>query len=127
MTINTTLLLGTLQHIDIHRDDWTQGCWRTCFAGHAVILAGGKWAVDDPDHPLHYVLVPEDDDLAKDVGTYTAADGWDGEPLQAVTAQARAKRVLGLDDDQAFRLFDSRNDLPRLYTIVSQLCEEAGA
>ncbi|MEV0616087.1 hypothetical protein AB0I81_22430 [Nonomuraea sp. NPDC050404] len=124
MAINTELLTGTLQHIDANRGDWYQGCWRSCIAGHAVALAGGKWATDAV-HPLHFVLVPEDDDLTKDVRTYGPADGWDGEPLQAVPVQARAKRVLGLDDDQAFRLFASTNDLPRLYTIVSDLCEQA--
>lgn len=127
MAINTTLLRGTLQHIDVHRDEWFQGCWRTCFAGHATRLAGGEFAVDDPDHPLHYVLLPEDDDLTKDVQTYGPADGWDGEPLQAVTVQARAKRVLGLTDEQALRLFTATNDLPRLFVIVSDLCEEAAA
>jgi hypothetical protein len=124
MAINTELLVGTLQHIDANRGDWYQACWRTCIAGHAVILAGGQWATDDV-HPLHYVLTPEDDDRTNDVAAYGPADGWDGEPLYAVTVQTRAKRVLGLTDEQALRLFSATNPLPRLYTIVSELCEQA--
>jgi hypothetical protein len=124
MAINTELLVGTLQHIDANRGDWYQGCWRSCIAGHAVILAGGRWATDEV-HPLHYVLAPEDDDRTKDVAAYGPADGWDGEPLQAVTVQTRAKRVLGLSDEQAVRLFSASNDLPRLFAIVSDLCEQA--
>lgn len=123
MTINTELLTSTLTHIDRNRDDWYQGNWRSCFAGHAVILAGGKWATHSV-HPLYFMLTPEDDDRTKDVQTYGAADGWDGEPLQAVTVRARAKRVLGLTDEQAIRLFSAANTLPRLYTIVSELCGE---
>lgn len=123
--INTELLRRALAYVEAYRDEWFQGCWRACIAGHAAILAGGRWAIEDPDHALHFVLVPEDDDLTKDVGIYDAADGWDGEPLRAVTVSVRARRVLGLTNEQALRLFDSRNDLHRLHVIVSDLCEEA--
>lgn len=122
--INTGLLTSTLTHIDRNRREWYQSDWRTCYAGHAVILAGGHWAVADPDHALHYVLTPEDDDLTNDVRVFDAADGWDGEPLHAVTVQARARRVLGLTVEQGVRLFTASNDLPRLYAIVSELCAE---
>ena len=127
MAINTELLVGTLQHIDHNRTEWHQSSWRACFAGHAVILAGGRWAIPDPDHALARVLKPVRGDRKGDVLVYGTAEGWDGPLLRGVPVPVRARRVLGLDDMQAKRLFCATNDLPRLYTIVSDLCEEAAA
>lgn len=123
--INTELLTETLTHIDRHRDDWAQGSWRMCFAGHAAIIGGGRWAIPDPHHALARLLKPLRSDSRQDALVYGAADGWDGPPLRAVHVQTRAIRLLGLDPAQASRLFNATNTLPRLYTIVSDLCEEA--
>ncbi|MGP4093025.1 hypothetical protein [Nonomuraea sp. KM90] len=124
---NAELLMTTLTHIDRNRTDWHQGSWRDCFAGHAVILAGGRWAVQDPHHALARVLKPVRGDRKGDVLVYGAAEGWDGPLLRGVPVPIRARRVLGLDEPQARRLFHVGNDLPRLYTIVSDLCSEAAA
>ncbi|MEV1245177.1 hypothetical protein [Nonomuraea sp. NPDC049750] len=125
--INADLLLETLTFIDRNRTDWHQGFWRCCFAGHAAILAGGRWAIPDPDHTLARLLKPVPDDRRQDVLVYGAPDGWDGPPLHGVSVRTRAVRLIGLDELQARRLFDATNTLPRLYTIVSDLCEEAAA
>lgn len=124
---NADLLVKTLTHIDRNRTEWYQGDWRACFAGHAAVLAGGRWAIPDADHALARVLKPVRSDRKGDVLVYGAAEGWDGPLLRGVPVPVRARRVLGLDADQAFRLFSATNTLPRLYTIVSELCQEAAA
>ena len=123
--INADLLTETLTYIDRHRDDWVQGCWRRCFAGHAAIIGGGRWAIPDPNHALARLLMPAPGDGRQDALVYGAADGWDGPPLRAVHVRTRACRLLGLGPEQASCLFNATNTLPRLYTIVSSLCEEA--
>ncbi|MFG3439864.1 hypothetical protein ACGF0J_21675 [Nonomuraea sp. NPDC047897] len=125
MKINTELLRATLVHIDRHRDDWRQASWRHCFAAHAAIIDGGRWAIPDPGHDLSWLLKPVRHDRRHDVAVYGPADGWDGKPLRAVHVRTRATRLLGLEPEQASHLFWAANDLPRLHLIVSELCEVA--
>lgn len=120
--MNTDLLVKTLHHIDANRTDWQQGSWRTCFAGHAAVLAGGEWAFPDS-----WALKAVDDDKPGDVFVYGPEDGCDVGPVRGVVARDRATRVLGLSASQAHRLFHCGNDLHRLHVIVSELCSEAAA
>jgi hypothetical protein len=111
MTINTELLLRTLEQIERHPELWNQRDWRCgtshCFGGWAVTLAGGEW-IDD----LH--LKPEDEQYIPD---WPAPDG--------VPAEIRAIRLLGLSVDQAIDLFDQDNTLEDLRLQVKRLVELA--
>lgn len=100
---NAELLVKTLHHIDANRSDWSQGSWRRCFAAHAVLLAGGRFAA--------LVLEPAEWGVKRRV--------------RGVPVPVRAQRLLGLTDEQAERLFLPTHDLPRLHIIVSDLCEVA--
>lgn len=57
------LLDLTLATIKYNPETWNQGNWRCntgmCFAGHAVVLAGYKWAKGANHHNSEYVLDPE--------------------------------------------------------------------
>jgi hypothetical protein len=122
VTTNVDLLRKTLAHVEAHPQEWNQSAWRThlglCFGSRACELAGGQWIHDDPHHAFAPYLVPEKGDARRDVSTLR--DGPKG-----VYAGVRARRILGLTDDQATRLFASVNDRGRLILIVSQLCQEA--
>jgi hypothetical protein len=58
---NVDLLRRTLAYIEEHPQEWNQRAWRcgttACFAGHAVILDGGRWA-----DPAFDDLIARDDD-----------------------------------------------------------------
>lgn len=116
--INTALLLRTLAHIEANPHQWYQATWRCetalCFAGWAVTLAGGRW-LTKPGDRFDQFLAPEPDDPKEDIGT------------RGVHIRRRAKRLLGLDEEQADRLFASCNTLEDLREIVAELCGEAKA
>ncbi|MEU4577463.1 hypothetical protein [Nonomuraea sp. NPDC023979] len=118
--MNTELLRDTLAHIDANRAEWRQSNWRMCFAAHAALLAGGRWATE-PGGPVDFLLKPDSGDAAASV---VVADV-DGRQVRGVPVAARAARVLGLSEAQAERLFLPGNDLPLIHLIVSELIEEA--
>ena len=91
-----------------------------CFAGWVAQNAGGKWVEssallaepEDPDEVVHLVEVEPIDK--------------DGNPLpmievEAVTAAARAQRLLGLTGMQAVRLFAGGNSITDLRNIVEAI------
>jgi hypothetical protein len=115
MPINVPLLRKTLEHISTDPARWDQACWARrsdcattcCLAGHALILAGGT--LDFEGHS----------DLQVDEHTETGhgygRDGRHG--LIEYLAQAE----LGLDTDQAARLFHGENTLPELWALAGEL------
>ncbi|MGR6922659.1 hypothetical protein ACU635_51110 [[Actinomadura] parvosata] len=120
MTINTELLVGTLHDVDANRREWRQSQWQSCFAARAAVLDGGEWAFPGLDL---WWLKARDDDPADHVRQVNPRPRTKKVPC--VHVRDRAARVLGLDEEQALRLFSATNSLPRLYTIVSELCEQA--
>jgi DNA-binding GntR family transcriptional regulator len=112
--LNAALLRATLARIEANPDQWDQADWRCCFAGQTADEAGGQWLTGDPASTRFHLLYaePEDPDhLIQFVGG-----------VLAVTARARAIRLLGLDEPQALELFDLRNGPDDLRVIVDRLC-----
>lgn len=107
MTVNVELLDRTLAYIEAHPEEWTQEHYRCrsgcCFAGHAALLSGARWASNNSN--------------AADV------KAGDGHPLEMVWE--RAARVLGLTGEEADDLFSPGNKLDDLRRIVADL--KAGA
>lgn len=118
MTVNVPLLRKTLEHVESHPEEWTQDIWlcRTsaCFAGHAVLIDGGKWG--ETENSVFVRAEPEDDPA--DVRTPIAGEG----PM--VTVPERARRILGIGYTDSRRLFDSDNTLDDLRRIVAELSED---
>jgi len=97
------LAYATLDHIEAHPRSWHQGEWRCrsgmCFAGHAAVLAGGRWA--DVLGTVHdTMMLAEDGDLA-------GVRRVDGTPVVAVGR--RAARLLGIDGETAGDIFHADN------------------
>jgi hypothetical protein len=111
---NVELLRATLEYVESHPDEWHQRHWRCdtamCFAGHAAVLAGGVWVDSYPYEDEYMVAEDADDD--------SFLQGPDGN----IHVEYRAQRVLGLDAEQADRLFSSFNDLDQIRAIVAELC-----
>lgn len=117
-TPNVALLRQTLAHIEANPDEWNQRHWRCgtgmCFAGWAATLAGGQWYEDDQS--VHRdELIAEDGDTGE----------YDHGGVITVHVDDRARRILGLDEGQAERLFDAVNNLHDLRRIVGELTEDA--
>lgn len=120
-TPNVDLLRRTLAHIEANPDEWDQTHWRCetamCFAGWACDLAGGQWYEDDPTGMYRDELIAEDGDT----GPYMHSRNG----VRTIHVDDRARRVLGIDEPQADRLFDAVNNLHDLRRIVGALCEES--
>jgi hypothetical protein len=106
-TPNLELLDDVMQHIDTHPEEWDQANWfcgtTACFAGHACARSGYR--------PLFH----PDLDYTGRVNLSGAEDGdwcWVG---------GVAQLVLGLTDEEAQRLFDARNTLDDLHSMVKQI------
>lgn len=124
--LNVELLKDTLEHIKTHPQQWRQDAWFTyldengnaveeygavvvtelnscntsyCFAGHAALKAGMSGPPSFPEQCWF------DEDTGEDI-------------------QGFATRVLGLAYDQASALFDSKNSLEELETMVNILIEK---
>lgn len=105
--VNTEELRAVLAHIKAHPKTWNQEHWAWptpcgtahCFAGHAVVRAGYHIVGQVAHHPT---------------------PGVPDEPARRV-----AKRILGLTDVEADRLFYCYNALEDLERIVEELCAEA--
>lgn len=116
--INAPLLRQVLAHIEAHPESWHQDHWRCstgmCFAGWTAELSGGKWA-DGPSSFLSAYLIPEVGDDPDRV----QVDG--GLGFDVIAADDRARRLLGLDVDDAARLFEGGNRLGDIRRIVADL------
>lgn len=112
------LLDAAIAQIEQHPETWRQSALRCetgmCVAGHGADLAGGRWATGRSDDFAGYLL-PEEDDPPGDVWDYPFLDG----PL--VAAWNRAKRLMGLTDDQADDLFAIGNTLADIRLIRDEL------
>lgn len=102
-TPNKTLLWQTYEAIENDPDSWVQSGWRCrtgmCFAGHAAHQAGAHWHDEHPGGPDEdLVCLPNGG--SKYVANY-------------------AQQVLGLSDTQAREMFDARNTLDDLKTLIS--------
>jgi hypothetical protein len=101
---NVPLLRKIREHIEAHPEEWDQGDWRSntacgtayCFAGRAAHLDGAEWlSADEPA-----CLVPDSGDLPDDL-YYTCGTG------KYMPVPARARRILGLTQDEARSLFNA--------------------
>ena len=101
---NLDLYDRALAHITAHPEQWVQEEYRCgtgmCFAGHTAVLAGGRWLY--PGHPRSDLLVAEPGDPEEDI--------WDA----CISAHDRARRLLGLTEEQADRVFVGTNTLDDL-------------
>lgn len=112
-TPNVALLRQTLAYIEAHPEEWNQAHWHcgtaACFAGRAALLAGGNWVNDKSS-----CVVVAPDDPPSDVFMVRGGEGH-------VLVEDRAKRVLGLTEEQADRLFAGGNNLDDLRSRVAEL------
>jgi hypothetical protein len=119
---NGPLLRATLQHVETHPGEWEPDDFRTpigmCFGARACVLAGGVWVVDDPDSLYGDQLIAQADDPPDSLVHR-------GDQL-VISVYSRAKRILGLDERQAVRLFAAGNTLPDIHRIVTDICGDGG-
>ncbi|MBG0818782.1 hypothetical protein [Planomonospora sp. ID82291] len=119
--VNIPLLLATMRHIETHPDLWWQEDHRgpgpdgdiLDFAARAADLAGGRWAYDPIQRGAatqNYLEPEPGDDMSR-------AEPIDGRLLIGVWE--RAKRILGLDDEDAAELFRPDADLEDLQAVVA--------
>lgn len=117
MTTNVDLLQDTLKYIETHPAEWNQETWhcgtRFCFAGHVAATMRGR------------VITGFDGDYVEltDVDHKEFALGSKAQAFMHIGDYAR--RALGLDADEANRLFSGYNTLADLRRIVGELIEEA--
>lgn len=122
-TPNVPLLKQTLAHIEAHPTAWNQDAWceetdcgtAYCFAGHAIVLHGAHFAVDqDGDALGEWVAPPGRDPADKDLWVPTAA---------------YAAKLLGLRMPYGVLppLFQASNTLDDLRRMVDEICQEAGS
>lgn len=125
MAINTELLNRTLRYIARHPAQWDQENWRSCFAGHAAVLAGGIWLLEtDTDADMaELALLPTSDEIER--GVDRIFNPAPGVYVSGVHVGDRAQELLGLNQAQRLRLFYTRNNLNDLRDVVAGLCKEA--
>lgn len=118
--VNDELMIDTLAQIERTPSEWNQGAYRCgsgmCFAGWAATLAGGQWLTSPYDLAWDEFLRPEPEDGPFDVrGDETLIHG------PAVHASTRARRLLGIDMNDAAVLFAGGNQRDDLYAICSRI------
>lgn len=124
VTPNVKLLRLVLGHIEMAPCTWDQEHWRRkaecgtvmCFAGWACTLAGGHWYAPSDGHLRSWLLAEDEDD--RDLLFAFTRDA-------VIAARYRARRVLGLYEEQAHRLFSHDNTLEDLHRIVDEICSGA--
>lgn len=106
---NAALAYATLDHIDANPDEWNQERWicgtGACYAGHAVMIAGGT-IEEDPYSAL---------------GIVTAGPAlMVGESVQDAAYMALGITMMGatVDDEWLFAPSNSREDLGRLVEAI---------
>lgn len=110
-TVNIPLLRKVLDHVTAHPEEHNQSMWgvRTscgtayCIAGHALVMSGVQLGWEDTADGYGYATV----DVTKD-----------GEQIHDA-----ARRVLGLDDVQAYLLFDPNNSRDRAWAIAADITD----
>lgn len=118
---NVPLMTATLTHIETHPEEWDQGDWRSrcgtacCFAGRAVLLHGGQFAVRASGRVSPIRVVPP------------GADPADESQWRCVAEYAA--EILGIDgpdafDDHAVPLFSPYNDLDDLRRMVADFVQD---
>lgn len=130
MTPNVDLLEKTYAYIEANPQHWNQGTWRCktgmCFAGWAASLAGGEWVVETNEgrhnlaggfYAAEDYLVPEPGDEERDIRTIYL----DSKTLRATHVQDRARRLLGLEHDEAEALFSGDNDLDNIRDEIDEI------
>lgn len=109
MARNKELLRQTLEHIKANPQDWEQWTWRCetgmCYAGHAGMKAGFKWAPDE----LMYN------------GTLALSRNFLDKNGAEIYAPTLAARELGLDEVESDILFWESNTLEDLEFYVEHL------
>jgi len=126
MAINVQLLDQTLAHIETHPREWDQATWRCgttyCFAGRAVVIAGSRWVKrsDRYDYESEFLLA-DDDDRA----WAATASGLSCDANETIHVADRARRLLGLTEEQADDLFAGPNTLDDLRAMVADLKAQA--
>jgi hypothetical protein len=114
MSVNKDLLRETLAYIEVHPEEWDQRQWicgtSACFAGRACLLSGAQ-----PCDWGGKVVQPNDEE---ETGLVVAQDS---DSTRAIGVGEMARRLLGLTDDQADRLFHLDNDLEDLRYLVGKL------
>lgn len=135
MSVNTDLLRKTLAHIEAHPEAWEQSVWAVrgldgcgtalCFAGHAVTLSGLELSwVDEYEDGYGN----DDDEYwtpARQVANNVRVDP--DSRLHGYSIRYAAADLLGLNDEQAYRLFEGNNTLAELRRIVGELTAEVSA
>lgn len=116
--INKDLLRKTLSYIEEHPSEWDQQRWVcdtvACFAGRACLLSDYE-----PCEFSGQLIVAHKGDDPDDLET-----GWVRRGGQMYSVESAARNLLGLDEQQADKLFAMDNDLDDLREIVSDLCSE---
>ena len=102
--LDIPLARKTLEHIEAHPEEWNQGDWicesGMCYAGHAAHLAGAE--------------------LVGALATFTAY-AFGPESERGIHVSDYARRVLGLGDGEAQRMFYGENTLEDLRGMVESL------
>src|SRR6478609_3488156 len=113
---NLPLLRKVLEHIDAHPEEWRQDSWATrtsasacgtafCFAGHAVVLAGGELLWDKETGVAFEVTMP------------------DGSTSRIAAA---AREALGLTCVEASDLFYAVNARQTVQFLAEAIADRAG-
>ncbi|MEU4229545.1 hypothetical protein AB0F17_35055 [Nonomuraea sp. NPDC026600] len=121
--VNVDLLTATLNHIETHMDLWWQEDHRgpgpdgdiLDFAARAVDLANGRWAygpIQRGPATQNYLHPEPGDDMTRAVII-------DGRPL--ISVWERARRILGLDQEDAVELFHPMAELEDLRETVTAI------
>ena len=118
MIRNDELIGKVLNHIELHPEEWDQGAWfcgtTACFAGRALLMSGYR-IIDT------YVEPPANAHLFDPLHREEMVDPEGNVVLDYSVA---ARRILGLSDIQAVRLFSADvTDIEKLRVAVSRIQE----
>lgn len=134
MAVNKRLLRKTLAVIEAHPEHWDQESYASknecgttaCFAGWAVVLSGYKLLYRHGSPSFGHgrtlsevVARPEDAMLGGRLMHFRG-----GLYRGVVSIPAVARRLLGLDCDQAYSLFQGNNLMDDLRAKVAHLCSD---
>lgn len=120
---NVTLLKSAFHHVAAHPEEWDQGDWRKCLAGHVVTKAGGRFVTDDITEEASLAVVATADEIEVCDQRFFLLPG--GEVVEGVWVWQRACQLLGITDRQGKHLFAPTNTLDQLRQIIHDLCEVA--
>ena len=111
--LDIPLLRKTLEHIDAHPEEHSQGEWvcksGMCIAGHASILGGGTHVLDSDGDTTCLVTMD-------DIGKFRQHKIYGG-----IHIAQHAQYVLGLADGEASRMFYGENAVEDLHGMFADL------